>query len=232
MATVPRPKQRPKPADVQISPTVVETMADLLERLGGISPRRVRMQPTPGTATEKDVVEAHEHGRARCDLVDGVLVEKTNMGFEESILASILIGALTEFLRQTDLGRVVGEQGAFRLQPGLVRYADVAFISWDRRPKGKDRKPIPRIVPDLVVEVLSKSNTPKEVARKLDEYFYAGVRLVWIVDPKKRAVRVHRAPEHSTVLTVADTLDGGDVLPGFRLAIGEWFAEADREGPR
>ena len=88
------------------------------------------------------------------------------------------------------------------------------------------------MAPDLVVEVLSKGNTPREMNRKLDEYFRAGVRLVWYVDPKRRQVRVFTDREHSVVLGEDDQLEGGDVLPGFTLSIRDWFAEAERTGPR
>jgi Uma2 family endonuclease len=74
------------------------------------------------------------------------------------------------------------------------------------------------------VEVLSKGNTPKEIQRKLKEYFLAGTRLVWVVDPRQRHVRVYTAPDRFVVLTEADTLDGGDVLPGFQLPLRELFA--------
>ena len=68
--------------------------------------------------------------------------------------------------------------------------------------------------------------------RKLDEYFRAGVRLVWYVDPKKRSVRVYTAPDQSVLLKEDQKLDGGDVLPGFSLSIREWFKAAERSGPR
>ena len=88
-------------------------------------------------------------------------------------------------------------------------------------------------MPDLVVEVLSKSNTPKEMNRKLGEYFRAGVRLVWYVDPSKRTVRVSAGDRPLDLLDATTSLlDGGDVLPGFTLSIRDWFAEAERDGPR
>jgi Uma2 family endonuclease len=83
-----------------------------------------------------------------------------------------------------------------------------------------------------VVEVLSEGNTSKEMARKLDEYFTAGVRVVWYVDLKKRTVRVYTSRDRSVLLHEKDTLDGGDVLPGFTLSIREWFAKAERTGPK
>jgi Uma2 family endonuclease len=66
------------------------------------------------------------------------------------------------------------------------------------------------------------------MARKLDEYFRAGVRVVWYVDPKRRTVRVYTGRDRSVLLHEDQSLDGGDVLPGFSLSIREWFAEARR----
>jgi Uma2 family endonuclease len=208
------------------------TVADLLERLGQVPPERVRLRPAPGTATEQDVLDVEAREDRLCELVDGVLVEKA-MGLYESVVAVVLIGILEEFLKRNDLGIVVGEAGMMRLAAGLVRIPDVAFISWDCLPGRKvPRRPIPDLAPDLAVEVLSESNTAKEMACKLREYFRAGARLVWYADPVARTVRVHTSPRRSALLGEADTLDGGDVLPGFALPVRDWFARADRSGPR
>ncbi|MDR3621820.1 MAG: Uma2 family endonuclease [Paludisphaera borealis] len=212
------------------TPPGTETVADLLKRLGDVPPSRVRMVPTPGTATEKDVVRIHDREDRLFELVDGVLVEK-GMGFHESRFAMFLGSYLIDFLRQHKLGTILGADGMMRLFPGLVRIPDVAFISWERFSKSDhERAAIPTVAPDLVVEILSKSNTRKEMERKLDEYFRAGVRLAWYVDPKARTVRVYTARHDFTTLTIDDHLDGGDVLPGFRLAIAEWFAEVEQTG--
>jgi Uma2 family endonuclease len=208
------------------------TIADLLEGLGGIPARRVVWNPMPGTATERDLIAINTHGHRRYELVDGTLVEKA-MGFDESIFGLLLATALINHLGTHDLGKIVGADALMRLFPGLVRMPDVAFISWERYPKKKRRRgEIPTVVPDLVVEVLSRDNTRKEMARKLEEYFRAGVRLVWYVDPSKRTVKVCTALDRSTLLREDQTLDGGDVLPGFSLSIRDWFAEAERTGPR
>jgi Uma2 family endonuclease len=140
---------------------------------------------------------------------------------------------MVEYLKSHDLGKVIGADGMMRIFPTMVRIPDVAFISWSRYPKGKRRRgEIPVVVPDLVVEVLSKGNTPREMARKLDEYFRAGVNLVWYVDPRRRTVRVYTARDRSQLLHEDQVLDGGEVLPGFSLSIGEWFAEARRSAAR
>jgi Uma2 family endonuclease len=209
-----------------------QTLADLLESLGGIRASRVRFQPLPGTATERDVIAVHDRENRLCELVDGTLVEKV-MGFDESRFAALLIGYLFNYLERHDLGAFVGADGMMKLFPGLVRIPDAAFISWARYPKRKRRRgEIPRVVPDLVVEVLSAGNTPKEMRRKLDDYFRAGARLVWYVDPKRRTVRVYTARDQSVLLREDQTLDGGDVLPGFSLSIRAWFTSAERTAPR
>jgi Uma2 family endonuclease len=215
-----------------VATTNRRTVADLLRQLGNIPAERVRFQPYPGTATERDVIEVHDRENRLCELVDGTLVEKV-MGFDESIYAVFLVAALVRYLETHDLGKPVGADGMVRLFPGLVRIPDTAFISWERYPKGKRRRgQIPTVAPDLIVEVLSKGNTPKEMKRKLGEYFRAGVRLVWYVDPKKRTVQVYTAPDRSVLLGEDQMLDGDDVLPGFAISIRDWFAEAERSAAR
>ncbi len=178
------------------------------------------------------MIAVHDRENRLCELVDGTLVEKV-IGFDESIYAVLLVVALGEYLKAHDLGKLVGADGMMRIFPRLVRIPDTAFISWARYPRSKRRRgAIPLVVPDLVVEVLSAGNTPKEMARKLDEYFRAGVRLVWYVDPKKRTVRVDTARHRSVLLGEDHTLDGGDVLPGFAMSIRDWFAEAERTKAR
>ena len=206
------------------------TVADLLEQLGDIPAWRVRLVPPIGTATEADVIAVHAGEKLLCELVDGTLVEKA-MGYHESLVASILIQYLLNYCIPRKLGMIAGEGGMLKLDPGLVRIPDVSFISWDHFPGRKaPREPIPNLAPDLAVEVLSASNTPKEIRRKLREYFASGTRLAWIVDPVARTVRVHTSPESSTLLDESQTVDGGTVIPGFTLAIAEWFTLADGPG--
>lgn len=207
----------------------IMTIADLLEQLG-VSAKRVRFQPALGTATEKDVLEIHAREGRLCELVDGVLVEKT-MGFRESCLAIALGQFLLGFVRPRNLGLVTGADGMMRLAPRLVRIPDLAFISWERIPgKRMPTEPIPELAPDLAVEVLSEGNAEGEMNRKLGEYFQAGVRLVWLVDPDARAVKAYTSVDRYTTLDEKQTLDGGDVLPGFSLPLAQLFAELDQRG--
>jgi Uma2 family endonuclease len=207
----------------------IQTLADLLRELGDIPPARVRFPPPPGRATEADVLAADRHGDRTCELVDGVLVEKAT-GLRESFLAIALAAILRAFVLPRNLGLVTGADGTMQLAAGLVRIPDVAFTGWGRIPGGRvPTDPIPHLAPDLAVEILSEGNTPREMARKRREYFAAGTRLVWKVDPEARTVTVYTGPEFLRVLGSTGTLDGGEVLPGFTLALADLFAELDRQ---
>ncbi len=201
------------------------TIGDLLKHFGGISPRRIRLRPAPGTATERDVINIQNREDRLYELVDGVLVEKI-MGFPESFLTAELARFLGNFVDKFDLGIVAGSDGTVRLMPNLVRIPDLSFVSWKQLPSRKvPSEPIPDLAPNLAVEVLSRGNTKREMDRKLKDYFLAGVELVWFVDPAKRTVRAYTAPDESILLSEDQTLDGGRVLPGFRLPLEELFAK-------
>lgn len=201
------------------------TLADLLERFGPIPAARIRYDPPPGTATEQDVIALEAQENRLFELVDGVLVEKA-VGFYESFLAIRLARFLMVFVEQHDLGIVAGADGMMRLAPGLVRVPDVSFISWEQLSQRRiPRQLIPDLVPDLVVEVLSEGNTPREMEQKRQEYFGAGVRLVWYVVPTRQEVHVYTAPDQCEVITADHNLHGGEALPGFTLPVGQLFAE-------
>ncbi len=212
-----------------ISPTI-QTLADLLDRLGGVPLNRIRVQPSFGAATVQDVIDIQRQEGKLCELVDGVLLEKV-MGLIESALAGLLIEVLRAFVVPRNLGIVTGADGTVELMSGLVRIPDVAFISWDRLPARRyPTAPIPQLAPNLAVEVLSRSNTPGEMAVKRQDYFTAGVELVWEIDPDARTVAVYTSATDVTTLTETDMLDGGSVLPGFTLPLQNLFAELDRHG--
>ncbi len=201
----------------------VWTATDLVTRFGAIVLTRVRHDPLPGRATEEDLLRVNEGHDALCELVDGALVEKA-MGNYESLLAMALGRFLSEIVADRDLGVVLGPDGMLRLRSGLVRLPDLSFISWQRLPNRRiPASAIWDVAPDLAVEILSRSNTREEMERKLLEYFAAGVRLVWYVEPKLRQVLAYTTPEHPLFVEYSQTLDGGDVLPGFSLPLAKLF---------
>jgi Uma2 family endonuclease len=208
-------------------PLVDGTLADLLQELGNIPPSRVRLNPPPGTATEQDVLEVERRTGLAPELIDGVLVEKA-VGYLESLLAVALAARLRDFVRPGKLGIVLGEGGTLRILPGQVRVPDICFVRRERFPGGElPDTAIPPLAPDLAIEILSRGNTEGEMQRKLRDYFAAGVRLVWYIDPRERTARVFTAPDQCSVLGENDALSGGDVLPGFALPLTELFAEME-----
>ena len=219
------------PPRLHMDPAIanLETVADLLERLGGIPAQRVRMKPYPGTATEQDVIAAEAALDKRlCELVDGTLVEKP-MGQYESRLAYLIGHFLEDYLELHDLGIGYGADAMLRIVAGRVRLPDVSFVSWDKLPNRElPAEPIANLVPDLAVEILSKGNTRREMKGKREEYFQGGARLVWEINPKKQSARVYTSPNQFQEIDPDGALDGGDVLPGFVLPLQKLFARAGR----
>jgi len=206
------------------------TLDEFVERLGGIPLSRILVNPPLTTATEADLLEASRKYDKLFELVDGVLVEKA-MAYRESLLALLLGRLLLDFVEPRNLGLVSGADGSVRLFPGLVRIPDVAFASWNRFPDRRiPKEPIPSLVPDLVIEVLSESNTKPEMERKRREYFSSGVRLVWEFDPEQRTVTVYDPDGGVAVLDSSQTLDGADVLTGFTLQLSELFSKLEQHG--
>jgi len=211
------------PADDPAGPP--ETLSTLLERLGGVSPSRVRLHPPPGSATVDDLIRLGE-AAGHCELVDGVLVEKA-MGYWEDAIGIYISAMLLEFVAPRKLGMVTGGQGFLRLAEHIVRAPDVAFTASDRL-TGQQDEPIPRAAFNLAVEVLSRGNTPGEMRRTRRDYFDHGVELVWIVDPSAESIGVYSpeggADEPAAVLRAGDTLDAAPVLPGFTLPVADVLA--------
>lgn len=213
------------PANQQPPTVRYQTAAQWLHDLGDVPLERIVFDPWPGSATEADVLRLDDHEDRLCELVNGTLVEKP-MGLIESVVACTLIRLLGDFVYPKRLGVVSGEAGMMRLSRGLVRIPDVAFISFDRMPGRKlPNEPIPSLAPDLAVEVYSKSNTSAEMRRKLREYFDAGTRLVWVIDPATRSATAYASPEQGEAIAPDGKLTGGDVLPGFEVALVALFAD-------
>jgi Uma2 family endonuclease len=201
-----------------------DTLADVLELLGDIPPHRILWKPFPGTATEADQLRYVDREPKRLvELIDGILVEKA-MGQREALLAATLIHLLMAYVRPRRLGVVAAPDMIVRVADDQNRLPDVCYTAWENLPSDSAHlTPVADYAPDLVVEILSESNTRKEMQRKRREYFAAGTKLVWIIDPDDRTVAVYTEPETPTVLSAADTLAGGDVLPGFALPLAELF---------
>lgn len=194
-----------------------------LRALGNVPLDRILLDPPPGLATVDDVVRLSHHENRGVELVDGTLVEKP-VALKESVIASNVIRLVGNVVVAGELGFVSGEQGMIRMLMGNIRMPDVAFFRRQDLPGGElPPEPAPRLAPVLAVEVLSAGNTDEEMRIKLREYFHSGVRVVWMLDPPTLTLRVYDAPDRFRQLTRDDTLDGGDVLPGFSARVREFF---------
>ncbi len=221
-----------EPNPTAIRPVFPEdwSLADLQKHLG-VTPDRIRAFPAPGTATEADVERIEMTEGRLFELESGTLMEKT-MGWYESMIAVYISVEISVYLRSNDIGQVLGADAVLKLMPGIVKIPDVSFIGWSRFPEHKlPRRPIPMLIPDLAVEVLSDGNTKAEMDAKLARFFEAGVRLVWYVDPATHTAKIYTAVDSIQSIGSDEELHGGDVLPGFRLSLKSLFEHVDRQGP-
>jgi Uma2 family endonuclease len=206
------------------------TTADVHAWLPGFPAERICVHPTPGTATETDVLEAEARTNRICELIDGTLVEKV-MASLESMLAAELIYRIRRYLEGNDLGILMAGDGLLKILPEQIRAPDVSFIRWDRFADHKlPQAAIYAVAPDLAVEILSEGNTVAEMNRKLRDYFHAGVRLVWYIEPKTRTARAYTAVRDWTEIGHDGVLVGGQVLPGFQLPLAQLFERVPAEG--
>jgi len=180
-------------------------------------------QITKPLLTAKDLREMGEEGEF-CELVDGELVKMSPSFIPEARVVRTILLLLGTFVTQHCLGEVFGPDLGYELTPHRVRAPDVSFVRAEKLVAYGNPQEFAKVVPDLAVEVISPEVKYGYLQRKIRDYFEAGVRLLWIVDPEMQTVTVHRSPVDLRVLTSADTLSGEDVIPGFSCPIAELFA--------
>jgi Uma2 family endonuclease len=163
------------------------------------------------------------------ELVDGHLVER-HMGAESSAVAVAIAFVLAGFIRARRLGHLFTTDCGYQCfpdAPNKVRKPDLSFIRTGRLRDERPPQGYVRIAPDLAVEVISPGDLAYEIEEKVGEYLAAGVRLIWVVYPNTKTVRIHRpasAPPGPGVARDSDILSGEDVLPGFQSPVSEFFA--------
>jgi Uma2 family endonuclease len=181
------------------------------------------MSAIPQVTTAQQLFEVA--GLERCELVRGELVMMSPAGFDHGWIAGNIALALGGFVKPRSLGMVVTAETGFRIasDPDTVRAPDVAFVRADRVPPG-GVKGFFEGPPDLAVEVVSPNDRASEVTAKVQNWLQAGCAAVWVVDPENRTVMAYRSPSEIVMLSLADTLTGGEVLPGLSVPVGELFA--------
>ncbi|MCB0164166.1 MAG: Uma2 family endonuclease [Anaerolineae bacterium] len=190
---------------------------------------KLSLKPTPAASEAEpklitgeqlaDMEDVH-----RSELVKGELVRVSPAGHPHGFFESSFAISLGIFVRQYKLGRVLtGEVGIYTgRNPDTIRAADVAFISNERLSQVQSQSYLD-VAPELVIEILSPDDRWMTVNQKIDEYFTAGVVQIWIADPKRQHVDVYYSPTDFKRFSTGDTLPGGDILPGFTVAVAELF---------
>jgi Uma2 family endonuclease len=161
----------------------------------------------------------------RYELVRGELRAMTPAGFDHGAVTSNLSAPLALHVKVHRLGIVVAAETGFVISrdPDTVRAPDIGFIRRERLPaEGRPIKFWPG-APDLAVETISPSDTVFEVDEKVDEWLGAGAEAVWVLNPRQKSVRIHRADRTVQILSATDVLDGEQLVPGFRIAVSEIF---------
>jgi Uma2 family endonuclease len=169
-------------------------------------------------ATEADLLRTPRDGQ-KYELVDGE-IRVSPAGSRHGTICVALISRLAPFVEKLALGYVFDSSTGFRLPNGNVRSPDTSFIARGRFEGGQ----VPEDFgppPDLAVEVLSPDDRPRYLFDKVGDYLDAGVRLVWVLDPKNQRASVYRSLTDVRKLTLDDELDGEDVVPGFRCRLRE-----------
>lgn len=161
----------------------------------------------------------------RYELVKGGLIQMSPAGARHGRIAGKLLIQLGAHVETNRSGEVFAAETGFLLSrhPDTVRAPDVSFVAREHIPPEGVPEDFWPFAPDLAVEVISPGDTVQEVETKVFEYLEAGTRLVWLVNPKTRRVTVYRLPSEVHILTVNDTLDGAEVIPGFTLPLKELF---------
>jgi Uma2 family endonuclease len=163
------------------------------------------------------------------ELVRGELKVMPPAGGPHGAISGWLFATLGSYVQAHELGILFTEATGFKLarDPDTVRAPDIAFLARARIPAHGLRSGFIEGAPDLAIEILSPDDPLSDVETRVREYLLAGARAVWIINPKLRTIAVHRPEMAPYVLTEADTLEGGEVVPGFACEVGKVFTWAD-----
>ena len=174
--------------------------------------------------TAEELLELPDDG-FRYELIKGELRRMTPAGGEHGASTMNLAAPLKVFVDEHNLGIVFAAETGFQLtdSPDSVRAPDIAFVRSERIPASGIPKAYWRGAPDLAVEVVSPNDKLYEIDEKDDDFLAAGAQMVWVVYPKRRSVTVYRAGSEPQVFTVNDTLNGADVVPGFKYPVSKIF---------
>ncbi len=168
--------------------------------------------------TVEDFMPVFESMDGWCELVDGEVREVSPGAFLHNHVRDTLLVILRTFVDRRKLGTVVSEQ-PFKLFENTVRFPDIAFVRAERElpPRG-----FPKGGPDLAIEVIPPTNTPREMDRRVSDYFASGCKRIWLVYPEEREVYIHGL-SGVTRRKGDDLLEDSELLPGFSVGLSKVF---------
>ena len=175
------------------------------------------------TAISNEEFERMAPSLGSCELIDGEIVPMAAAGEDHANVNMNAGFLLKQFTKGRHIGRVLAGEAGMHIRKGTSRGADVAFISFKRKPRSS--KEFLRVPPELVVEVKSDDMSWKKMEEKVADYHEFGVDMVWVADPDTETVHVYPKDEESCIIPKDGEIRGGKILPGFRVKIAEFFAE-------
>ena len=156
------------------------------------------------------------------ELVDGEIIVSP-AGMRHGEIAGKILHIIATFLEKHPIGKVYTPDTGIALPDGNLRCPDVSFVLNEKLPGGESPDTFGELVPDFVVEVLSPSDSPKEVGRKIGEFLECGVPLVWLVNPAHRTVTAYRSLSETQKYSLEDTIAAEPILPGFSCPVSKFF---------
>ena len=172
-----------------------------------------------------DELLAMPHNGYRCELVQGELRQMAPAGRQHGRIAAKIGSCLEAFVADNGLGETYAAETGFIIDtaPDTVRAPDVSFVSRERAEATAEERGFFPGAPDLAVEVISPNDRDSEIEEKVSDWLRAGTQMVVVIDPYQRTAMVYRAPDDICILTEGDMLDGGDVVPGWRMPLADVF---------
>ncbi len=189
------------------------TVAELLKPLASDTTEKI---------TDEYLLRLPNKPGSKWELVDGKLQEVPTTGKHDQII--IWLGYLI-MPYAIDLGMLTASSAGYRMAGGNLRVPDFAFTRFDRFPNSEVPDGFIEFAPDLAVEIISPSEEPGDMARKVEEYFASGSKQVWHMFPETQIVIVFRSPAESVTYQPEDELDFSDILPGFRPRVSKLFGK-------
>ena len=177
----------------------------------------------PKLLTAEEFIQRYEDEPV--ELEKGLVVENAVPSLLHGLVCGKLVRFLGNYIEERELGRVFTNDSWIktRRSPDSVRGPDVQYISYERLPQGTVPGGLLDVIPELVVEVRSPSDSWNKMLKKSSEYIDTGVKVVVVIDPEQAAATIFRADELPQTLHNGDPLTLPDLFPGFTVPLAQLF---------